>query len=177
MKHIIILLIILLNIFLLYTNIQRQNRVNILTNQLTACEQQSVRSSKFFDEVQLPGNLVNNKNTLSLITFFSEQGCSPCVVEEIRFLNDLYIKYQPFIDIYLTDGSDNYLNRFGAAFEYRTVEQVQDLADLNVDNPVSLLIDRNNTVQMMHKSETGNPEKSRLFFERVRSLFEIVYEN
>ncbi len=177
MKSLVILLIVMLNLFLLYTNIQRQNRVNILTNQLNVCEQQSIRSSQFYDEVQLPGNLINNKHTLSLITFFSEQGCSPCVVEEIRFLNDLYVKYQSFIDIYLTDGSDNYLNRLGAAFEYRTVEHVLDLVDLNVDNPVSLLIDRNNTVQMVHKAETGNPETSRFFFERVRSLFEIVYEN
>lgn len=175
MKAVIIITIILLNLFLLYTNIQRQNRINILTNQLTACEQQSVRSSKYYDQVHIPGNLVNNKNTLSLITLFSEQGYSPCVIEEIRLLNEIYFRYARLMDIYLLSDSGGYLANRGAMFHYEKLTSIPELQNIHVDNPVSFLVDRNNTIQLIHKAETGNPEKSRMFFKRVESLFESVY--
>ena len=175
MKVVIIITIILLNLFLLYTNTQRQNRISILTNQLIACERQSVRSSKYHDEIHLPGNLVNNKNTLSLITLFSEHGCSPCVIEEIRLLNETYFRYAQFVDIYILGDSEKYLTNRGAVFHFENLTYIPGLEDVNIDNPVSFLVDRNNTIQLIHKAETGNPEKSRRFFERVESLFESVY--
>lgn len=175
MKRTIIVAIVLLNIFLLYTNIQRQNRVNILTGQLAVCEQQSIRHTQTSTVIQIPVSLINHENSLSLITFFTERGCSPCVIEEIIHLNEIYPRYEQLIDIYLIGGSSGYLTQLGAAFAYRNVEDIPDFGNIHIDNPVSFLIDRNNTIQLIHKAEIGNPEKSRLFFERVESIFESVY--
>ncbi len=175
MKTLIFVTLISLNIFILYTNIQRQNRVNILTGQLTACEQQSIRQTQTSTVIQIPVNLINHENSLSLITFFTERGCSPCVIEEIELLNEMYSRYEQLIDIYLVNGSSGYLTQLGAAFKYRYIEEIPGFLNIPIGNPVSLLVDRNNTIQLIHKTETGNPEKSRIFFERVESLFESVY--
>jgi len=174
---ILIATIIVLNIFLLYTNIQRQNRVNILEGQLTKCEQQIISTTQTNEDIQLPVSLINNENTLSLITIFTERGCSPCIIEEIKLLNDMYSEYEQFINIYLIRGSRGYLTRMGAMFRYENLTTMPNLLNIHIDNPVSFLVDRNNTVQLIHKAETGNPEKSRRFFERVESLFESVYGN
>ena len=166
---------VLLNIFLLYTNIQRQNRITILTGRLIACEQKNVHLTNKDANLTLPKDFINNKNPISLITIFTDRGCSPCVADEISFLNNLNRKYHPFINVYQIGGFEHYLNRYGAVFEYRNNEHLSELSSLIVDNPISLIIDRNNTLLLIHKAETGNPEKSRIFFERVESLFESVY--
>jgi len=175
MKTPMIIGIILLNIFLLYTNIQRQNRVNILSGQLTSCEQRNIYQTQANPEIQLPLSLIKNENTFSLITLFSIQGCSPCVIEEIRLLNEIYFRYARLMDIYLLSDSGGYLANRGAMFHYEKLTSIPELQNIHFDNPVSFLVDRNNTVQLIHKAETGNPEKSRMFFKRVESLFESVY--
>jgi len=118
MKRTFIVAIVLLNIFLLYTNIQRQNRVNILSGQLAACGQQSIHHTQTNTDIQIPVSLITNKKPLSLVTFFTERGCSPCVIEEIKLLNEMFSRYQQLIDIYLVSGSSGYLTQLGAAFKY-----------------------------------------------------------
>jgi hypothetical protein len=175
MKTIILVTVGLLNVFLLYTNTQRQSRVNILTNQLTACEQQTTHASHTGTHIKLPASFINPGYTLSLITIFPEQGCSICIREEIRLLNELHIRYDPYFYIYILNEYIGDLKNMGATFPYEELGEVPHVEELTIDNPVTLIVDRNNTVQLIHKAETGNLKKSQLFFERVESLFESVY--
>ena len=73
------------------------------------------------------------------------------------------------------DGHKRYLVNLGAQFRYDVIDPTPELKDLYISNPVSLLIDRNGTIQHIHRAETGNPERSRLFFKKINSLFESIY--
>lgn len=175
MKIPIIILLILLNLFMLYTNIKRHNQLNILTKQLMECEQNSRLSSSKWKKPRLPEYLIRGNSKLLLITFFSDGGCAPCIREEIEFINELYTKYNSFINIYLIGDNNINLTSFGANFDYEVIAEQGELYKLRVENPVSILIDRNRTIQFIHYAEPGNSEKSRSFYNRVRSLFESVY--
>lgn len=175
MKIPIIILLILLNLFMLYTNVRRQNRVGILTQRLSECEQNSGLSLSQWRTMRLPDYLITKDRKLSLITFFSDGGCAPCVLMEVEFLNNLYLQHDPFMNIYLIGDNRRNPTLFGANFEYEVIAAEPELDKLHIDNPVSVLIDRNRTIQFIHRAEIGNGEKSKAFYNRVRSLFESVY--
>ena len=78
------------------------------------------------------------------------------------------------INIFMFDGHKRYLVNLGAQFRYELIGTTPELENLHISNPVSLLIDRSGTVHHIHYAETGNVEKSSLFFKKVNSLFESV---
>jgi len=125
--------------------------------------------------IHLPDELISSDNTLSLVTFFTDIGCAPCVIDEIGLINNMLEQYKPYLNMYLVDGHKQYLVNLGAQFLYEVIDTIPELDDLHISNPVSFLIDRNGTVHHIHRAETGNPERSRLFFNKVNSLFESVY--
>ncbi len=175
-SYILIAVLIIFNIFMLYQNVQRENKVGILNNQLAACEQNTGNPAMHTSSIRLPDELISPDNTLSLVTFFTDRGCAPCVIDEIGFINNMLEKYNPYMNMYLVDGHERYLVNLGAQFRYEIIGTIPELDDLHISNPVSLLIDRNGTVHHIHYADIGNAEKSRRFFENVRSLFESVYE-
>jgi len=77
--------------------------------------------------------------------------------------------------MFLFEGYELYLEYFGAQFRYEVIDPTLELDDLHISNPVSFLIDRNGTVHHIHRAETANPEKSRLFFKKINSLFDSIY--
>jgi len=175
LSYFIIAILIIFNIFMLYQNIQRENRVGILNTRLEACERNTGNPSMSTVSVRLPVELISSDNTLSLVTFFTDRGCAPCVIDEIGFINNMLEKYKPYMNMFLVDRHERYLVNLGAQFRYEVIDVTPELEDLHISNPVSLLIDRNGTIQHIHRAETANPEKSRLFFKQVNSLFESIY--
>jgi len=175
MSYQIIAVLISFNIFMLYQNIQRVNSINDLNHQLAVCEQSTGNPTLNTASVRLSDELISPDNTLSLVTMFTDRGCEPCVIDEINFINKLYEKYNPYMNVYLVDGYERYLVNLGAQFWYEVIDMIPELDDLHINNPVSLLIDRNGTIHHTHLAETGNIEKSRSFFNKVNSLFESVY--
>ncbi len=174
-SYFVITVLLIFNIFMLYQNLQRENRVGILSHQLADCERSTGNPAMNTASVHLPGDLFSSDNTLSLVTLFTDRGCSPCVIDEIGLINNLYEKYNQYMNMYLLDGHERYLLNLGAQFRYEVIESTPELDDLRISNPVSLLIDHNGTVHQIHYAEIGNAEKSSLFFLKVSSLFEAVY--
>jgi hypothetical protein len=175
LSYFIIAILIIFNIFMLYQNIQRENRVGILNNRLAACEQNIGNPVMHTASLHLPGELITSDNTLSLVTFFTDRGCTPCVIDEIGLINNMLEQYKLYMNMFLIDAHERYLVNLGAQFRYEVIDTIPELDDLHISNPVSLLIDRNGTIQHIHRAETGNPERSRLFFKKVDSLFESIY--
>jgi len=176
LSYFIIAILIIFNIFMLYQNIQRENRVGILNNQLTACEHNIGNPVMHTASVRLPGELISSDNTLSLVTFFTDRGCAPCVIDEIGLINNMLEQYKLYMNMFLIDAHERYLVNLGAQFRYDVIDATPELEDLQISNPVSLLIDRNGTVQHIHRAETANPERSRLFFKKINSLFDSIYD-
>ncbi len=174
-SYFVITVLLIFNIFMLYQNIERENRVGILSNELADCERNTVNPAMHTASVHLPGEIISSDNTLSLVTFFTDRGCAPCVIDEIGLINNMLEQYKPYMNMFLIDVHERYLVNLGAQFRYEVIDTTPELEDLHISNPVSLLIDRNGTIHHTHHAETGNIEKSRLFFYKVNSLFESVY--
>ena len=174
-SYFVIAVLIIFNIFMLYQNVQRENKVGVLNHRLAECEQNTGNPMMHTSSVHLPGELIFSDNTLSLVTFFTDRGCAPCVIDEIGLINNLLEQYKPYMKMYLVDGHEQYLVNLGAQFRYEVIGTTPELEDLHISNPVSLLIDRNGTIQHIHRAETANPGRSRIFFKKVNSLFESVY--
>jgi len=175
MSYFIIAALLILNVFMVHQNVQRENRVGMLSHQLTDLQRNTGNPTMHTASVHFPGEIISADNTLSLVTFFTDRGCTPCVVDEISLINDMLAQYKPYMKMFLVDGHEQYLLNLGAQFRYEVIDTIPELDDLHISNPVSLLIDRNGTIQHIHRAETGNPERSRLFFNKVNSLFESIY--
>ncbi len=174
-SYFIIAILIIFNILMLYQNVQREKRVSVLNYQLAECERNIGNPAMHTASVRLPGELISSDNTLSLVTFFTDRGCAPCVIDEIGLINNMLEQYKLYMNMFLIDAHERYLVNLGAQFRYDIIDPTPELRDLHISNPVSLLIDRNGTIQHIHRAETGNPERSRLFFKKVNSLFESIY--
>lgn len=177
MRTTIFLLLICLNIFLIYSNTQRQNRVILLTSQLQNCEQ--FGTNLYFNDraAIFDKDIFNSDNIFTLVTIFTEQGCSTCNIDEIRFINKFHKEYNSFYHAYFVGARPNYLRSIGANFSYQHINTHPEIEFLNItySNPVSFIIDRRNNILFIHQAEIGNAYKSRIFYERVTNLFESIY--
>lgn len=114
-----------------------------------------------------------------LLTLIRNDVCGSCLVNEIKFINKINSKYGKYIKVYY-EGYSNDLKKLGANFEIIEEVNLSDkfqIPDNNLDNPASFLIDKDGYILSYHKAILGRPEVSAKFFEKIKSLFQSVYEN
>ncbi len=114
-----------------------------------------------------------------LLTLIKDNVCGSCLINEIKYLNDINSEFKDHIKIYY-EGYKNNLTGLGASFEIIEVVNIPDKFQIPVniiDNPASFVIDKNGYVLLYHKAIPVLPESSAKFYEKVTSIFQSVYEN
>ncbi|MEO1023647.1 MAG: hypothetical protein AAFW89_13970 [Bacteroidota bacterium] len=171
----IIFVLVVLNGWLLYNNHQKNRLIDELssTNRPVSWELETVDRTKVYlsnKEVEIPDR------PISLLVFFSDQGCQSCMEDEVRFLNAFREENNNAFKVYLqTQRAPTYLTRmFGADFEYTVIDPQQNIfnVDFELVNPISVLVDSTGLVHRMHKAEVGNSEKSEVFYHQMKTLFD-----
>lgn len=108
---IVIFVLLACNIFLLYTNIDRQNEINALVaaqnvepeTTITAGEILAQNTKVIHPEVILPNTGV------SLVVFFTIRSCSSCLEYEVPNLNTFYEQFSENTEAYLITGGKPFL--------------------------------------------------------------------
>lgn len=175
-------ILIALNVFLIYKNFEKQLSINELQSQIIKLENSSnnLTNSNInkISKLNLKSLVIENKK-LMILTLIKNDVCGSCLINEIKFINKINSKYDKYIKVYY-EGYSNDLKKLGANFEIIEVVNLSDkfqIPDNNLDNPASFVIDKNGNIQSYHKAIPGRPEVSAEFFEKIKSLFQSVYEN
>lgn len=171
----IILLFVILNIFLLYKNINRQNKINELNSQIIEHE---IKDYDNFvsDEIHIINSKLQLNKKLYLQVIFSDQGCPTCLTYEIPNLEHFYATYPNFVQIFLRSQRKNYWDFYNVNFSYVSIDHQQQVLETRNDfiNPAIFLVDGNGTIHHIYVSEPGNREKSDRFYRRMHSLFNSI---
>jgi hypothetical protein len=168
-------ILIVLNIWLLFNNHQKDEKIEelYLTSSQTKWRYETVDSTLLHisnDEITV-GN-----TSLSLIVFFSDQGCQSCIKDEVNLLNEKHSSYEDLTKVYLlSKKAPTYLSRmFGATFDYQVIDPKEAVFDIDFEfvNPVAVLTDSTGLVHRIHKAEVGNKKKSEEFYKQMFELFD-----
>lgn len=161
------------NILLLYTNVNLQNQIKTLNLQIPSWASGKISALNIkitHHGVKLPDD------GLSMVAFFSDQGCKSCIEHEVQNLNKIFRRYKKHIRVYLLSNNKSYLKRlFGATFPYAVMlpeEEPLFNTEFDVTNPVIVLTDSDKTLQHVYIAEKDKPQKSNQFYKSMRALFE-----
>lgn len=109
-----------------------------------------------------------------LLVFIDEGGCQYCIQKEVELLNELDSAHNTNLDVYLLSNNSSTLSRlYDAKFDYRVLDRdvlITD-AEIQIHNPVSFLIDNSGLLQIAHFAEKDNPNKSEIFYTKMKSFF------
>ncbi|RNC79531.1 MAG: hypothetical protein ED557_13470 [Balneola sp.] len=172
---ILIGILIVLNVWLLYNNQQK----NLIIEELHENSNSSSWNVETLDSTLI--HIVNDRvlipqNEIQLKVFFSDQGCQTCIQDEVNLLNEVYNLHPKKFNAYLiTQKAPTYLTRmFGASFKYELISPEKDIFDVRYEfvNPIAVLVDSTGLVHRVHKAEVANKDKSEQFYNQVKNLFE-----
>lgn len=168
----VIIGLIALNIFSLYSNLKRQHEVNQLTQLLEELESEIVWGGvDVFARITHPDISLPSQG-LTLVVLFTDKSCPSCLVYEVSYLNDFYSQHGAFVQVYYVSHKQPDLANYGADFPFNHISPNQPLldTDFTFTNTVAFLVDGQSVVQQVYRAEVGNKNKSRLFYKRMASL-------
>ncbi len=171
----ILFLLSLLNLFLLYTNVERQNAINALNSQLIYYEDYVHRNEAEFsiinEALQFP-----DKN-LFLITLFTDRGCASCLNYEIPNAETFSSAFNDRHRVFLVSDDDIFLKHRGVGFAYSVFDTYDHIlnTEFTFSGTAAFLVDGNGVIHDVYIAEIGNQEKSDQFYSRMHSLFNSVF--
>lgn len=176
----IFIIVLAFNMILLYLNILKQKTINELQNQVINYEK--VENNNYlpfkikYDLAEL-GKLETKDDKVFLVSLLKGDNCNKCLEDEIKFLNTINTKYGKYLKVYY-QGHPNRLKASNAEFNFNVIDNLQEKFSLSIiiDNPVSLLVDNNGYIHSYHKAVVGDTSASGIFFSKVNSLFNLIYE-
>ncbi len=154
--HYLIFILFLLNLFLLHTNIERQNTINALNAQLHFHEEYIQTNEAEFslsaESIELP------KSGLYLVIVFTDRGCISCLSYEIFNAEEFINTFGSSSLVYLVSHNRNteYLSRHGAGFSYTSIEsQGQHIeTDYAYNDTVAFIVDASGNIHDVYFAET-----------------------
>jgi hypothetical protein len=168
--------LILIDIFLLVSNVSRQKEIEKYEEEIKQDFFLGRRDTELFiKENKFTDGITKD---LFLLTIFTDFGCMDCKKREIRYLKKLQNKFKDRVHVIYSGFRYEIFDTMGANFDYGVIksDSISKILPKTFDivNPVSFLVDSNMRVQAIHESEYNNGEKSAEFFSRIESLFTAV---
>mgnify|MGYP003565251188 CR=1 FL=1 len=168
--------LVLLNIFLMITNVERQNEVESL---LDFIEQNHKNLDEFIIEggrVTHPEIDYDNDSDFTLLIFIPEKSCPDCLIYEIPNLNSFHKEYTEHVDVFVIGNNKEFLNQYEAEFSALLLETNSVITEPQMDhlNPYAYLVDSKGNIQSMYYAEVGNERKSKLFYQRMGDFIETI---
>lgn len=176
----ILIIVLAFNIILLYLNIIKQKTINELQNQvinLEKAENNNHLPTKIEYGIAELGKLEAKDGKVFLFCLLKGDNCNQCLEDEIKFLNVINTNYEKYMKVYY-QGNSTRLKASNAEFDFQVIDNLQEKFQLPIiiDNPVSLLVDNNGYIHSYHKAVVGDTSSSGIFFSKVNSLFNLLYE-
>jgi len=173
-------LLLILNVLALYGRVNLQQQVEQLQYRVLLTENPIIAPLGNIRFAHAAASKEFKVKPISLIAFLTDYGCTSCLSAEIRYLNEWNQKYTNSVKAYFVGESINYLEKYGANFEYKTQINPEELVNvyLPISNPVILVVDERGTVHSIHTNDTPRPGSDRRrdeFYYRTASLFDTFY--
>lgn len=169
----VIIVLICLNIFLLYLNMDLQTQVENITKESTSWEFEDVGKSM---ARITHTDVSDSSDSLFLMIFLTDKGCMSSVVNEIRNINEFQKKFKNNLQVYVMAEDTSYFEQFYISFPIKQISSKESLLNHEFDfvNPVAMVVDGNGIIHEISMSEVGEPQKRNLFYSRMNSLFESI---
>ena len=166
-------ILIVLNIFLLYSNVDRQNQIDLLKSGFSNQD----RTGEILNATTISHSGVElTPRKISLLVFFPDISCSSCMEYEVRNLNSMYKKFYSHIQVYVIGRDSTLLDRYGSEFPVSLIHSSESVfdADIQFVNPFVVLTDPEGNLHTFYLSEADNYEKSNRFWQRMEVFFKAI---
>lgn len=167
----LIIALVGINIFAMYTNVERQNEINSLKSEIN---QNIFRLNLLKDGEVKHSGVVRNESRLSkLFVFIPQSSCGSCLDYEIPNLNEFYESYGERTEVYLVGNQTSVLENYGAEFDYKIIDPSENIFNYNLTflNPIIVLVNGNNEMIYLYLSDVNGEEKSNSFYNKMDILF------
>lgn len=157
-----------LNVFLLYTNIQRQNEINNLRSVHSKATTASAPTlSK--DASLIHPDIILNPTGLTFSIIVPQNSCSSCLEFEVPNLKELHKKHSKQVQVYVLGQNERFLFPYGFTSQVPVVDPMKPVFDHEFDfmNPVAVVTDSAGTIYDFYVAEVGNVEKSDQFYKKM----------
>lgn len=165
-----------LNLFLLYTNVQRQNEINNLrsSNSKTTAASTPILSK---EATLIHPDIALKPDGLSFSIIVPQNSCSSCLEFEVPNINDLYREYPDQVQLYILGQDEQFLSPYGFTHTSQVIDPMKPVFDHEFDfvNPVAVITDSEGIIHKFYAAEVGNVEKSDRFYKRIESFFNAIY--
>lgn len=162
--------LILMNIFLIYSNVIKNRELILLDNEKKISETTQVK----FD-TSITYQLTS---PVQLFVIFPKEYCSICMNMEIPRLKSLAEKYSSsmhFLDIGMNYNGATLIGNNIKITKIKSISDVLTLPKIKIDVPVAFIADRNGSILKQYENDYKNPDNTIDFYEQVRSLFSSIY--
>jgi hypothetical protein len=172
-KHFYLCLVCLtaLNIFLLYTNVQRQNEINTLRSvQSIKPTTTSSAPSLSKDATLIHPDIALQTEGLTVSVIVPQNSCSSCLDFEVPNINKLYNQHSEEVQVYILGQNERFLAPYGFKHTARVIDPMQPVfknQEFDFMNPVAVVSDAEGTIHNFYAAEVGNKEKSDRFYARM----------
>lgn len=177
--YIWIIFLVLLNIFLLFRNYQKNTKINELEVLNSSFESSSILDKKeiFYK------NKINDP--VQLVVLIPENSCISCLLYDLDFINLFNSNYPKNLSVYHIENKKGHypIRNLDTNFEYTFIDSAGVIfdtkknLDLNIEKPTYLVIDQSRMIQTLHVSNIFKLKNTDKFFEQINSLFEIYQNN
>lgn len=164
-----------LNVFLLYTNIQRQNEINNLRSvQSKVTTASAVTLSK--DASLIHPDIILNRTGLTFSIIVPQNSCSSCLEFEVPNINELYQEYPEQVQVYVLGQNERFLFPYGFTNQVPVIDPMKPVFDHEFDfmNPVAVVTDSDGIIHNFYAAEVGNAEKSDRFYKKMDRFLNAV---
>lgn len=170
---VLFLLLIIMNIFLVYSNIERHIYIKELMEVLFKLSYNTTEA-----EGQLPLPLAEldfSQKKLNLIVVFSDEGCESCIFEYATVLTKIYSENKDFISVFYTGQKEDFFAKYHLKIPYKKANSsVFQNNKIRTTQPFSILYDEKWNVILANVAEMGKPEAGEKYFKNVGYLLSLI---
>lgn len=173
-KSVLICVLILLNLFLLYSNTMFKKEIFTIKQ---AQEQNfPILNYDLSSTISIiHPDVVLREQTLTLSIFIPDNSCYNCLEFEVLNINEIYTKNKSSMNVYIL-GDEDFIKEYNPKFIYKTLNKNAAIfdRDLPFSNPLAALSDSQGKVYDFYIAEVNKHGKSDNFYQRMSDFLKVI---
>ncbi|MTI89413.1 MAG: hypothetical protein FH748_15760 [Balneolaceae bacterium] len=118
--------------------------------------------------------LLQGLEGVTLLVFFTETGCSSCINNELKNINEYFGTFPKYIKFfYIGSIEEQQYKYYNKRLPIEALDINKNLLNgyVRLSNPVAMLVDPSGNIFELHKADTINHKLSNRFYKRIASFF------
>lgn len=116
-----------------------------------------------------------NDPELFLICVFDGKGCSPCMITEIKLINEVFLQYPNRVKAFIIGDNSKMMAQYNPLFDFTVLSSYDSLFSDYTLYPKNnnIIVNNRGEIIDIHRPEVGVNLKSKLFYSRFKYLIKL----